>query len=180
MSTSACDDQFCSDPVVTPILHRNVSDLEKENNRLAINLAALHSELDQLRELHNAMLRQQPALYIAFTNCGKFIQFWTRSKTQASLFALSNNVTADAFFAQPASAEIGAWIDAAAEKPPAHCDVLLTILTDGTDTEWATGFWGGVYWYILDYEHDEPIEVNAGCNFVVTHWALVKPAAGAQ
>lgn len=68
------------------------------------------------------------------------------------------------------------WYQADRILPELSEDVLVTILTDGTDTDWRAGFWDGEYWYILDTEMDEPVQVNAGCNFVVTHWKRVNPA----
>lgn len=68
------------------------------------------------------------------------------------------------------------WISTDEAKPGLSDDVIVTILIDGTDTDWRAGFWDGQHWYTLDTEIDEPIQVNAGCNFVVTHWARVTPA----
>lgn len=68
------------------------------------------------------------------------------------------------------------WYQADHILPDLSEDVLVTILTDGTDTDWRAGFWDGEYWHILDTEIDEPVQVNAGCNFVVTHWKRVNPA----
>lgn len=72
----------------------------------------------------------------------------------------------------------GGWVPVAEgfPDPDLSKDVLVTILIDGEDTGWKAGYWDGEYWYTLDTEHDEPIQVNAGCNFVVTHWAFVNPA----
>lgn len=68
------------------------------------------------------------------------------------------------------------WVPADDLKPELSEDVLVTILIDGIDTDWRAGFWDGQHWYTLDTEIDEPIQVNAGCNFFVTHWARVQPA----
>lgn len=70
----------------------------------------------------------------------------------------------------------GGWVPVAEGAPTLSDDVLVTLLIDGTDTDWKAGYWDGEHWYTLDTEHDEPIQVNAGCNFVVTHWAYVNPA----
>lgn len=70
------------------------------------------------------------------------------------------------------------WISQDIQKPTLGEDVLVTILIDGIDEAWHAGFWNGVHWFVLDTEHDEAIEVNAGCNFVVTHWARVVTAGG--
>lgn len=68
------------------------------------------------------------------------------------------------------------WVGVADGLPEKSEDVLVTILIDGIDADWKAGFWDGEYWYTRDTEHDEPVEVNDGCNFVVTHWARVNPA----
>lgn len=68
------------------------------------------------------------------------------------------------------------WISTDEAKPELSEDVIVTILIDGIDTDWRAGFWDGQHWYTLDTEIDEPIQVNAGCNFFVTHWARVTPA----
>lgn len=70
------------------------------------------------------------------------------------------------------------WWPVSTFLPDVGDDVLVTILIDGVDEAWHAGFWDGVSWYVLDTEHDEPIEVNAGCNFVVTHWTRVVTAGG--
>lgn len=68
------------------------------------------------------------------------------------------------------------WRAVADGLPELSEDVAVTLLIDGEDTNWKAGYWDGQHWYTLDTEHDEPIQVNAGCNFVVTHWAFVNPA----
>ena len=70
----------------------------------------------------------------------------------------------------------GGWVPVADGLPELSEDVVVTLLIECDQTDWKAGFWDGQHWYILDTEHDEPIQVNEGCNFVVTHWTRVKPA----
>lgn len=72
----------------------------------------------------------------------------------------------------------GGWVSVTEAFPEKSADVLVTILIDGIDEAWHAGFWNGVSWFVLDTEHDEPIEVTAWCNFVVTHWTRVVTAGG--
>lgn len=95
-----------------------------------------------------------------------------------SPFDVSNWIGAKLRLCHHPMSFLGCWVPVEAFPPDLGEDVLVTILIDGIDEAWHAGFWNGVHWFVLDTEHDDAIEVNAGCNFVVTHWARVVTAGG--
>jgi len=161
---------------------------EQLRDRVADAVQGLTAEVEQLhKELADAdaaltlAATKKPDLYVAFSECGQFIRFWTRSKIEMQCQKLAMPDTIHEFYAAPAlPAPALRWISADEAKPGLSDDVIVTILIDGIDTDWKAGYWDGLQWYLLDTEHDEPIQVNAGCNFVVTHWARVVPAGLAE
>ncbi len=144
---------------------------------LAVEVEQLHKELADADAVLTLAATKKPDLYVAFSEDGQFIRFWTRSKIEMQCQKLAMPDTIHEFYAAPAlPGPALRWISADEAKPGLSDDVIVTILIDGIDTDWRAGFWDGQHWYTLDTEIDEPIKVNAGCNFVVTHWSRIVPA----
>lgn len=126
MTTTAFDDQFAPEPVepvrerydTATILRRNIADLEialkqqtdraeaaeaellavrDDNHQMMLEIDGLRKELAKLRE-------QKPALYMAFSECGQFIRYWTRDTANLDATMAVNDFTVLEFFARPTPA----------------------------------------------------------------------------
>ena len=94
MTTTAFDDQFTAAPVherydVVTILRRNVAALELALKQQTERAEAAEAELLAVRDDNHSMMleidgmrkelaklaQQEPALYMAFSECGQFISF---------------------------------------------------------------------------------------------------------
>ena len=128
MTTTAFDDQFTAgtqhvEPVHQPydivsILQRNVADLEialrKQTDRAEAAEAELlevrddnHSmmlEIDGLRKELTKLAQQKPAMYMAFSECGQFIRYWTRDTANLDATMAVNDFTVLEFYARPVPA----------------------------------------------------------------------------
>ena len=123
MTTTACDDQFAPEPVepvrqpydTAAILRRNVAELEvalkqqtdraeaaeaellavrDDNHQMMLEIDGMRTELAKLRE-------QEPALYMAFSECGQFIRYWTRDTANLDATMAVNDFTVLEFYASP-------------------------------------------------------------------------------
>ena len=128
MTTTAFDDQFTPStqtielvrqPYDTvAILRRNIADMEvalrtqtelkekaeaellavrEDNHSMMLEIDGLRKELAKLRE-------QKPALYMAFSECGQFIRYWTRDTANLDATMAVNDFTVLEFFARPTPA----------------------------------------------------------------------------
>lgn len=87
MTTTACDDQFSAD----------LQSFIDSRNELMARAEAAEAELAKLRE-------QKPALYMAFSECGQFIRYWTRDTANLDATMAVNDFTVLEFFARPTPA----------------------------------------------------------------------------
>ena len=129
MTTTAHEDQFTvgtqtiektvRQPYDTvAILRRNIADMEvalrtqtelkekaeeellavrEDNHSMMLEIDGLRKELAKLRE-------QKPALYMAFSECGQFIRYWTRDTANLDATMAVNDFTVLEFFARPTPA----------------------------------------------------------------------------
>lgn len=139
--------------------------------------ASLAAEVERLTAAMDLIQKANPEFYIAQIHKGLTGSISIKN-SDGSPFDVSNFIGAKMSFYHHPMSFIGRWIPVEAFPPDLGEDVLVTILIDGIDEAWHAGFWNGVSWFVLDTEHDEPIEVTAGCNFVVTHWTRVVTAGG--
>lgn len=136
---------------------------------------ALADEVQRLQGVLDMIQKANPDRHIAQVYKGPTGAISLKGPDGAP-FDVSNWIGAKLRLCHQPMSLLGCWVPVEAFPPALAEDVLVTLLIDGTDTAWKAGYWDGEYWYTLDTEHDEPIQVNAGCNFVVTHWARVVPA----
>lgn len=132
MTTTAHEDQFTAEPepVRQPydtgsILRRNVADLELALKQQTERAEAADEKLTTAREdmqswidsrngwMERAgaaeaelakMREQKPALYMAFSECGQFIRYWTRDTKNLDATIAVNDFTVLEFFASPVPA----------------------------------------------------------------------------
>jgi DNA repair exonuclease SbcCD ATPase subunit len=100
------------------------SDLQSfidSRNELMARAEAAEAELAKLRE-------QKPALYMAFSECGQFIRYWTRDTANLDATMAVNDFTVLEFFARPVPA-------APAVAVPAEWREVLTELADDLSIE---------------------------------------------
>jgi len=128
------------------------SDLQSfidSRNELMARAEAAEAELAKLRE-------QKPALYMAFSECGQFIRYWTRDTANLDATMAVNDFTVLEFFARPVPA---APAVAAPYVPFSDDDMAevhqLAYELGGTD--------GGEY--ILDGEQLDQVIVKAASLF---------------
>ncbi len=93
MTTTACDDQFSAEP------------------------EPVHQPYDVAAEAELAKLREQkPALYMAFSECGQFIRYWTRDTANLDATMAVNDFTVLEFFARPVPAAPAVAVPAVPEE----------------------------------------------------------------
>ena len=109
---------------IVSILHRNVADLEialrtqieraeaaeaellavrEDNHSMMLEIDGLRTERDRLADELTKLREQAPALYMAFSECGQFIRYWTRDTANLDLDATMavNDFTVLEFYARP-------------------------------------------------------------------------------
>lgn len=83
-------------------------------------------ERAELAEAELAPLREQkPALYMAFSECGQFIRYWTRDTANLDATMAVNDFTVLEFFARPVPAAPAVAVPAV---PDQFCDVTKLIV----------------------------------------------------
>jgi len=104
MTTTAHEDQFtvAPEPVrqqysTADILRRNVADLEIALRKQTERAEKAEAELAKLRE-------QKPGLYMAFSECGQFIRYWTRDTKNLEATMAVNDFEVLEFYAAPVTA----------------------------------------------------------------------------
>ncbi len=126
MTTTAFDDQFTAAPVherydVVTILRRNVAALELALKQQTERAEAAEAELLAVRDDNHSMMleidgmrkelaklaQQKPALYMAFSECGQFIRYWTRDTANLDATMAVNDFTVLEFYASPIDAVRG-------------------------------------------------------------------------
>ncbi len=88
------------------------SDLQSfidSRNELMARAEAAEAELAKLRE-------QKPALYMAFSECGQFIRYWTRDTANLDATMAVNDFTVLEFFARPVPAAPAVAVPAVPEE----------------------------------------------------------------
>lgn len=92
-------------------IERVTSEWERAENDVAAARSDLQSFIDSRNELmaraeaELAKLREQkPALYMAFSECGQFIRYWTRDTANLDATMAVNDFTVLEFFARPVPA----------------------------------------------------------------------------
>lgn len=139
--------------------------------------AVLAAEVERLTAIFELIRKANPDHHIAQVNKGPTGGISLKGP-DGTPFDVSNWIGAKLRLCHHPMSLIGCWVPVEAFPPELGEDVLVTILIDGVDEAWHAGFWNGVSWFVLDTEHDEAIEVTAGCNFVVTHWSRVQTPCG--
>jgi hypothetical protein len=107
---------------IAPILRRNIADIEIALKRQAEREEAAEAELLAIREDNHSMMQeidglrverdalaaelaklreQKPALYMAFSECGQFIRYWTRDTANLDATMAVHDFTVLEFFARP-------------------------------------------------------------------------------
>ena len=71
--------------------------VREDNHAMMLEIDGLRKELAKLRE-------QKPALYMAFSECGQFIRYWTRDTANLDATMAVNDFTVLEFFARPTPA----------------------------------------------------------------------------
>ena len=71
--------------------------VREDNHSMMLEIDGLRKELAKLRE-------QKPALYMAFSECGQFIRYWTRDTANLDATMAVNDFTVLEFFARPTPA----------------------------------------------------------------------------
>lgn len=71
--------------------------VREDNHAMMLEIDGMRKELARLRE-------QKPALYMAFSECGQFIRYWTRDTKNLDATMAVNDFTVLEFFAAPAPA----------------------------------------------------------------------------
>ena len=130
MTTTAFDDQFTAAPVherydVVTILRRNVAALElalkqqteraeaaeaellavrDDNHSMMLEIDGMRTERDALAAELAKLREQKPVLYMAFSECGQFIRYWTRDTKNLDATIAVNDFTVLEFFASPVPA----------------------------------------------------------------------------
>lgn len=110
------------------------TEIDPENAELRIRdginmLVRPALERAELAEAELAKLREQtPALYMAFSECGQFIRYWTRDTANLDATMAVNDFTVLEFFARPVPA-------APAVAVPAEWREVLTELADDLSIE---------------------------------------------
>ncbi len=126
MTTTAFDDQFTAAPVherydVVTILRRNVAALELALKQQTERAEAAEAELLAVRDDNHSMMleidgmrkelaklaQQKPALYMAFSECGQFIRYWTRDTANLDATMAVNDFTVLEFYSSPIDAVRG-------------------------------------------------------------------------
>ena len=75
--------------------------VREDNHAMMLEIDGLRKELARLRE-------QTPALYMAFSECGQFIRYWTRDTKNLDATMAVNDFTVLEFYAAPATDPIHA------------------------------------------------------------------------
>ena len=75
--------------------------VREDNHAMMLEIDGMRTELAKLRE-------QTPALYMAFSECGQFIRYWTRDKSNLDATMAVNDFTVLEFYAAPATDTIPA------------------------------------------------------------------------
>jgi seryl-tRNA synthetase len=132
MTTTAREDQLTDAPesVRQPydtgsILRRNVADLElalkqqteraeaaeaellavrEDNHSMMLEIDGLRTERDRLAAELAKLAKQKPALYMAFSDCGNFIRYWTRDTKNLEATMAVNDFEVLGFYAAPVPA----------------------------------------------------------------------------
>ena len=68
--------------------------VREDNHSMMLEIDGLRKELAKLRE-------QTPALYMAFSECGQFIRYWTRDTANLDATMAAHDFTVLEFFARP-------------------------------------------------------------------------------
>ena len=90
----------------------------EDNHSMMLEIDGLRKELAKLRE-------QKPALYMAFSDCGNFIRYWTRDTKNLEATMAVNDFEVLEFYAAPVPAP-------AVPAAPEHCKDCGMRWTDTT------------------------------------------------
>lgn len=114
MTTTAHEDQFTPSTQTIEIVHapyepvailkRNVAELELALKRQTERAEKAEGELAELQATLAKLREQKPALYMAFSECGQFIRYWTRDTANLDATMAVNDFTVLEFFARPTPA----------------------------------------------------------------------------
>ena len=107
--------------------------VREDNHAMMLEIDGLRKELAKLRE-------QTPALYMAFSECGQFIRYWTRDKSNLDATMAVNDFTVLEFYAAPVAApavplqwrevmaELAADLQAACDAEHPHRDQYPSVM----------------------------------------------------
>ncbi len=73
---------------------------------LAAEVRRLRSELERAEREMKEAREQEPAIYMAFSECGQFIRYWTRDTKNLNATMAVNDFTVLEFYARPRPAAI--------------------------------------------------------------------------